>query len=284
MSSSNGTTESTPFGREARARDGKRVINFSKDGHVGIVEIDDPPANSYTHEMMRQLDEAILDARFDEDVEVILITGKGEKFFSAGANIAMLNAVTPEFKYMFCLHANETLSRLEQTPKLVIAALNGHCVGGGLEIAMAADIRIARKDAGKIGLPEVALGVLPGTGGTQRLARLVGKTRAIELMVTGKTFSFEQAMDWGIVSDIFEGDGAAFRDQVLTYAKQFCTPHKAPMAVGHIKRAVQTGAELPLNDALAIERELQSLLFKSADAKEGIAAYNEKRTAKFTGK
>jgi len=149
---------------------------------------------------------------------------------------------------------------------------------------MAADIRIARKEAGKIGLPEVALGVLPGTGGTQRLARLVGKTRAIELMVTGKTFSFEQAMDWGIVSDIFEGDGAAFRDQVLTYAKQFCTPHKAPMAVGHIKRAVQTGAELPLNDALAIERELQSLLFKSADAKEGIAAYNEKRTAKFTGK
>jgi len=246
--------------------------------------MDDPPANTYTHEMMRQLDEAILDARFDEDVEVILITGKGDKFFSAGANIAMLNNVTPEFKYMFCLHANETLSRLEQTPKLVIAALNGHCVGGGLEIAMAADMRIARKDAGKIGLPEVALGVLPGTGGTQRLARLVGKPRAIELMITGKTFSFEQALDWGMISDIYEGDGASFREQALAYAKQFCTPNKAPMAVGHIKRAVQTGAELPLEAALALERELQSLLFKSGDAKEGIAAYNEKRTAKFTGK
>jgi len=282
--SSNGSTQTTPFGREARPFDGKRVINFFKEGHVGVVEIDDPPANTYTHEMMRQLDEAILDARFDEDVEVILITGKGDKFFSAGANIAMLNNVTPEFKYMFCLHANETLSRLEQTPKLVIAALNGHCVGGGLEIAMAADIRIARKDAGKIGLPEVALGVLPGTGGTQRLARLVGKPRAIELMITGKTFSFEQALDWGMISDIYEGDGASFREQALAYAKQFTTPNKAPMAVGHIKRAVQTGAELPLDAALALERELQSLLFKSADAKEGIAAYNDKRTAKFTGK
>src|SRR5581483_172519 len=230
----NGTATQTPFGREARPFDGKRVINYSKDGHVAIVEMDDPPANTYTHEMMRQLDEAILDARFDTDVEVIMLIGKGEKFFSAGANIAMLNSVTPEFKYNFCLHANETLSRLEQTPKLVIAALNGHCVGGGLEIAMACDIRIARQDAGKIGLPEVALGVLPGTGGTQRLARLTGKSRAIELMAMGRTFSFEQALEWGIVNDVYEADAAAFRDQVLTYAKQFTSPNKAPMAVGHI--------------------------------------------------
>ena len=276
--------QQTPFGREQRSFDGKRVINYFKDGHVGVIEMDDPPANTYTHEMMRQLDEAILDARFDQDVEVILITGKGEKFFSAGANIGMLNSVTPEFKYNFCLHANETLSRLEQTPKLVIAALNGHTVGGGLEIAMAADIRIARQDAGKIGLPEVALGVLPGTGGTQRLARIVGKSRAIELMCMGRTFSFEQAQEWDIVNDIFEGDAQSFRDQVLTYARQFTTPNKAPMAIGHIKRSVQTGMEMPLNDALALERELQSLLFKSEDAKEGIAAYNEKRMAKFKNK
>ncbi|MDQ6823413.1 MAG: enoyl-CoA hydratase/isomerase family protein [Candidatus Eremiobacteraeota bacterium] len=280
----NGAPQQTQFGREAREHQGKRVINYSKDGHVAIIEMEDPPANTYTHEMLRQMDEAILDARFDQDVEVILVTGKGEKFFSAGANIAMLNSVTPEFKYMFCLHANETLSRFEQTPKLVIAALNGHCVGGGLEIAMACDIRIARQDGGKIGLPEVALGVLPGTGGTQRLARLVGKSRAIELMATGRTFSYEQALDWGIVNDVLEGDGASFRAQVLTYAKQFCTPNKAPMAVGHIKRAVQTGLELPLQDALALERELQSLLFKSEDAKEGIAAYNEKRMAQFKNK
>ncbi len=281
----NGTaTQQTPFGREARAFDGKRVIDYSKDGHVALIVMNDPPANTYTHEMMRQIDEALLDARFDGDVEVILITGAGEKFFSAGANIGMLNSVTPEFKYNFCLHANETLAKFEQTPKLIVAGLNGHCVGGGLEIAMAADIRIARQDAGKIGLPEVALGVLPGTGGTQRLARLVGKSRAIELMATGRTFSFEQALEYGIVSDIFEGDAESFRTQMITYAKQFTSPNKAPMAVGHIKRSVQTGMELPLNDALTLERELQSLLFKSEDAKEGIAAYHEKRMAHFKNK
>jgi len=173
---------------------------------------------------------------------------------------------------------------LEQTPKLVIAALNGHCVGGGLEIAMAADMRIARKDAGKIGLPEVALGVLPGTGGTQRLARLLGKSRAIEMMVTGKTVSYEQALEWGMINDLYEGSAQEFREQITDYAKQFCSPNKAPMAVGHIKRSVQTGSELPLQDALALERELQSLLFKSEDAKEGLAAYNEKRVARFKNK
>src|SRR3989475_12560393 len=144
--------------------------------------MDDPPANTYTAEMMRQLDTAILQGRMDESVHVIVLRGAGEKFFSAGASIPMLTKADPQFKYYFCLHANETLSRLEQTPKLVIAALNGHCVGGGLEVAMAADLRIARRNAGKMGLPEVSLGVLPGTGGTQRLSRLVGKSKAIELM------------------------------------------------------------------------------------------------------
>lgn len=273
--------EPTPFGRQAHERNGKRVIHYTKDGHVAIITMDDPPANTYTHEMMRQLDEAILDARFDDGVEVIVLTGKGERFFSAGANVGMLNAVTPQFKYYFCLHANETLARLEQTPKLVIAALNGHTVGGGLEIAMACDIRIARRDGGKIGLPEVGLGVLPGTGGTQRLARLVGKAKALELIVTGRTFSFELAEEMGIISEIYEGDAASFAEQILTYARQFCSPNKAPMAVGLVKRAIQTGAEIPLGDALALERELQSILFRSQDAHEGIAAFTEQRVARF---
>src|ERR671913_449650 len=169
------------------------LIDYSVEAGVALVTLNDPPANTYSYEMMQQLDERILEARMDESVQVIVITGAGEKFFCAGANIAMLSEVTPEFKYYFCLHANETLGRLEQTPKLVIAAMNGHTVGGGLEVAMAADIRIARQGAGKIGMPEVALGVLPGTGGTQRLARLVGKARAIEMMATGALQSFEDA-------------------------------------------------------------------------------------------
>src|SRR5260370_32654609 len=130
--------------------------------------------------MNRQLDEAILKARMDNDVYVIVMTGAGEKFFSAGANIKMLTSVDPTFKYYFCLHANEMLLRLEHTPKLVIAAINGHCVGGRLEIAMAADLRIARKRAGKIGQPKVNMGVLPGTAGTRRLPRLAGTSKRIE--------------------------------------------------------------------------------------------------------
>ena len=258
------------------------LVNYRVDNGVAVIEMNDPPANTYTYEMNHQLDEAILKARFDNNVYVILLTGAGDKFFSAGANIKMLNSVDPTFKYFFCLHANEMLLRLEHTPKLVIAAINGHCVGGGLEIAMAADIRIARKDAGKIGLPEVNLGVLPGTGGTQRLSRIVGKSKAIQLMVTGNTFTFEEAQEMGLVNEIFDREN--FMENVMEYAHQFCPPNKAAKAVGHIKRAVQTGWEIPMESALAVERELQQRLFSSDDAKEGIAAYVEKRPATFTAK
>ena len=137
----------------------KTLIDFRVEDGLAIITLNDPPANTYTFEMMKQLDDAILQARFDDSVHVIVLRGHGDKFFSAGANIGMLNKVTPRFKYFFCLHANETLNRLEQTPKLVIAAINGHCVGGGLEIAMACDLRLAKENAGKIGLPEVNLGV-----------------------------------------------------------------------------------------------------------------------------
>src|ERR1700704_828740 len=260
----------------------KQLVNYRTEGGVAVIEMCDPPANTYTYEMNRQLDEAILKARMESDVYVMLLTGAGDKFFSAGANIKMLSSVDPTFKYYFCLHANETLLRLEHTPKLVIAALNGHCVGGGLEIAMAADIRIARRDAGKIGLPEVNLGVLPGTGGTQRLSRLVGKSKAIELMVVGNTFSFEEAKEMGIINDIFERDN--FMENILEYARQFTPPNKAAKAVGRIKRAVQSGWEVPMESALAIERELQQRLFASDDAKEGLAAYVEKRPATFKAK
>jgi len=268
---------------ENKPASAKALVKYRKEGeHIAIITLDDPPANTYTHEMMRELDDAILKARFDKDVQVIVLTGEGEKFFCAGANIGMLQRVDPTFKYFFCLHANETLTRLEQTPKLVIAALNGHTVGGGLEIAMAADIRLARRNAGKIGLPEVALGVLPGTGGTQRITRLIGRAKAIELMVTGRTFSFEEAQELGLVNDIYDGNGEAFLDEVLSYAKQFTTPNKAAKAVGNIKRAVVSGGEVPFSESLAIERELQQLLFQSKDAKEGLDAYVNKRMAKFT--
>ena len=259
-----------------------KLVTYRTDGGVAIFELSDPPANTYTFEMMRELDDAILKARFDPEVHVIVIRGAGEKFFCAGANIAMLSKADPYFKYFFCLHANETLNRLEHTPKLVIAALNGHCVGGGLEIAMAADLRVARKGGGKIGLPEVALGVLPGTGGTQRIARLIGKSKAIELMATGRTFDFEEGQALGLINNILEGDN--FFDQVMEYARGFCPPNKASRAVGRIKRSVQSGLEMSFEQSLALERELQQQLFQGEDAKEGLNAYIEKRKPQFKGR
>ncbi len=259
------------------------LVHYEKvlDGKVAVLKLNAPPANCYTYEMMRELDDAILEARFDDAVEVLILTGMGERFFCAGADIKYLHEISPRYKYFFCLHANETLNRLEQTPKLVIAALNGHCVGGGLEIALAADIRIAKRGAGKIGLPEVNLGVLPGTGGTQRLPRLIGKGRAIELMTTGRLLSFEEALEWGLINAILEPEN--WWDAVLEYASQFLTPGKANKAVGLIKRAVQSGYEMSFYDGLALERELQQQLFLSEDGKEGIAAYVEKRKPAFKG-
>jgi len=270
----------------AEGREGAReLVRYEAREGVASLTLSDPPANTYSYEMMRQLDAAVLRARMDESAHVILLTGDGEKFFCAGADIKMLTEATPVFKYYFCLHANETLSRLEQTPKLVIAAVNGHCVGGGLEVALAADLRVARKGAGKMGLPEVSLGVLPGTGGTQRLARVVGKSRAIELMATGELFDFERAAELGLVNQLFEAAAVEdFREQAFAYARRFATPDKAALAVGRIKRSVQTGAEIPFESALALERELQQQLFQSEDAREGLRAYVEKRKPVFKGK
>src|SRR5256712_2005457 len=191
---------------------------------VLLLELNAPPGNTYSYEMMRELDSHVLDARMDESVHVIMLTGarppadakKPTEFFCAGADIKMLEKADPYFKYNFCLHANETLCRLEQTPKLVIAAINGHCVGGGLEVALACDLRIARRDAGKVGLPEVALGVLPGTGGTQRLARALGRAKAIELMAEGATVAVEEAKALGLVNAIV--------DDFVQYARRFVPP------------------------------------------------------------
>jgi enoyl-CoA hydratase len=259
----------------------KELVHYGVRGRVAMLTLDSPPANTYSYSMMRQLDAAILEARFDAQVSVLLITGAGDKFFCAGADIRMLTEVDPGFKYNFCLHANETLLRLEQTPKLCIAALNGHAVGGGLEVALAADLRIARKGPGKIGLPEVGLGVLPGTGGTQRLPRVIGKTKALELMLGGSNLGFEEAAALGLVSRVL--DAPDFAAAALDYAAQFCPPHKASQAVGLIKRAVQSGVEASLEQGLALERELQQRLFESEDAAEGLRAYLEKRPAVFSG-
>ncbi|MCK6574877.1 enoyl-CoA hydratase/isomerase family protein [Myxococcota bacterium] len=277
----------------------KRRVRYEQRGPVALLTLDDDDLNGYTYRMFRDLDDAVLRARFDPTVQAIVITGAGEHF-CAGANIKMLEQADPESKYFFCLHANETLSRLEQTPKLVFAAINGHCVGGGFEIALACDLRIARRGGGFVGLPEIGLGVLPGTGGTQRLTRLVGAGRALPMMLRGENLDTDAALAAGLVTEVI-GDVEtreikgkprtvpalardAFVDRVVEIAQGYCTPGRAALAAGHIKRAVQTGGELPLEYGLALERELQAKLFASDDAREGLAAFVEKRKAVFSGK
>jgi enoyl-CoA hydratase/carnithine racemase len=260
----------------------RTLVHYTPKQGIATITLDNAPANGYSHAMMLQLDEAIIKARFDPNIHVIVMTGAGDKFFCAGADLSTLNGMDPIHKYQFCLHANETLLRLEHTDKLVIAAINGHCVGGGLEVALACDIRIARAGGGKVGLPEVALGVLPGTGGTQRLARTLGPSRALELMISGRTMPMEEGLSVGILHQIMPNEG--FMESVHDYALSFCPPKRASLAVGLIKRAVQSGASLPLESGLALERELQSRLFASEDAQAGIRAFVEKQAPQFKGR
>jgi enoyl-CoA hydratase/carnithine racemase len=260
----------------------ENLVDYRVEKGIAIMELNNPPANSYNHQMMAQLDASILKARFDESVHVLIVTGKGDKFFSGGADIKMLQENTPQYLYNFGLHGNETLLRLENTPKLVIAALNGHAMGGGLEIAMACDLRVAKKGNSKIGLPEVNLGVLPGMGGTQRLPRLIGRTKAMELMASGAAISFEEGLQLGLINHIFDAEG--YWEKVMDYAAQFVAPKKASLSVGLIKRSLKSGIEMSLPDGLALERELLQRVFDSADSQEGLKAFLEKRAANFKGK
>jgi enoyl-CoA hydratase len=260
----------------------EKMIEYRADNGIAVLEINRPPANAYNTELLKELDEAVLNARFDDNVHAIVITGKLEKFFSAGADIKLLGSATLSYKNNFALHGHEVLMRIENTPKIVIAAINGHAQGGGLEIAMACDIRIGKKDGGRIGLPEIGLGVIPGMGGTQRLPRLVGKGRAMELCATGKLIAFEEGLEMGLINHIYEKEN--FMDQVMEYARQYIVPNKSSLAVGKVKRAIQTGLGLSLPDGLAFERELLAQVFTSEDGSEGVKAFFEKRTPQFKGK
>lgn len=258
------------------------LIRITDEKRIRVLELCNPPANGYSHEMMRQLDTAIVEARFEADIDVLVLTGAGDRMFCAGADIGVLSEMTPAYKYQFCLHANETLARLSATNKLVIAAINGHCVGGGLEVALAADLRVCHDGRVRFGLPESKLGVLAGTGGTQRFARLVGVSKAIEWMATGETFGAEKALEIGVVNRILPADN--FMKHVIEYASSFTQPAASSSAIALMKLAVQGGIEAPLTAGLALERELQQRLFSAEDAKEGLQAFLEKRPPHFTGK
>lgn len=257
-------------------------VLLEKQGAVGVIKLNRPPVNSYDHDFYLLLDKYIDQVRFDDGIKVAIVTSALDGMFSAGADIKMLKASAPDYKAMFCLNCQETLTKMEATPKVFIAALNGTCVGGGLEIALAADLRFAAKDpAGKfkLGLPEVTLGVLPGTGGTQRLPRLIGKSRALDLMITGRLLSPDEALQVGLVDRVWPQ--SEFWAKTMEYAQNLA--NGPTRAVSLIKRSVQEGTEMSLAAGLALERELQNRLFVTRDAQEGLSAFIEKRKPQFKG-
>lgn len=258
-----------------------RAVRLEIDGAIGRIKINKPKANLYDRQFMAELNDAVDEIRFNDDIKVVIVSSELDKFFSAGADIPMLKASQPNFKSAFCLGAQETLGKIERTPKVFLCALQGHTVGGGLEIALAMDIRFAADTpAIQIGLPEVKLGVLPGTGGTQRLSRLIGKSRALDLMITGRTLSPQEALEYGIVNYVYPAD--ELMAKVDEYAQNLL--QGATRAVGLIKQAVVQGTEVHLDAGFFMERELQNRLFITQDAQEGLAAFVEKRQPHFQGK
>jgi enoyl-CoA hydratase/carnithine racemase len=242
----------------------------------GTVTLDNPPANSYDAEFMRELAAAIEEAGADPGARVVVVRSASEKFFSAGADIKRFLANEVDANMDMIRLAHEALASISRSPKLFVACIAGHALGGGLEIALACDVRYAIEGRYRLGTPEVTLGLLPGNGGTQRLPRLIGVGPALELLVSGRQLSPGEAHEIGLISQVF-ADQPAFDEHI---AKLRALP---PLAIANIKRAVYEGVDQPLQDGLALERALIEDLFRSQDAREGLTAFSEKRTPEFVG-
>ncbi len=259
---------------------GAPAVRLEVNNSIGYIKFNKPKANLYDRQFMTELNDAVDEVRFNNDIKVAVLMSELSNFFSAGADINMLKASQPDYKASFCLGAQETLQKIERTPKVFLAALNGHTVGGGLEIALAADIRFAADEPKlQIGLPEVRLGVLPGTGGTQRLSRLIGKSRALDLMITGRLLGAQEALELGVVNYAYPPH--ELMEKVDEYAQNIV--NGATRAIGLIKQAVVQGTEVHIDAGLFMERELQNRLFRTQDAQEGLQSWIERREPSFSG-
>jgi enoyl-CoA hydratase/carnithine racemase len=255
------------------------AVTVERDNGIGVIKLNNPPANAYDHQVMKELDDAIYEIRFDPGIKVVVLASELPRFFCAGANVAYLKNAPAWERAAFDLHAHEVLSKLEHTPKVIIAAISGHCLGGGLEIALACDLRFMVNEGARIGLTEANLGVIPGTGGTQRLPRLIGLAKAIDLMVTGAAIEPQQALDLGIVNRLYPAD--QLLPEAMAYARKIADG--PAFAAGMIKLTAVQGVELPMDAALLLEREALKQVFASADAEEGMGAFLEKRQPTYRG-
>jgi enoyl-CoA hydratase/carnithine racemase len=239
---------------------------------VAFVTLDNPPANSYDLPVMQRF-AADVDEAIASDARVVIVRSASERFFSAGADVKKFLDGDVDANMEMIRTSQAAFRRMAHAEQVFIAHVAGHALGGGLEIAMACDLRYATDGRYKLGLPEVTLGLLPGNGGTQRLTRLIGPSRAMELLITGRTFGPEEALQWGLVSGLC--DMAAVREQAERLAAG------PAQAIAAIKRCVHEGAQLPLDQGLALEAELIEQLFRTRDAAEGLQAFVEKRSPEF---
>ena len=254
------------------------AVTFSTEGPVGFITLDHPPANSYDLAFMTEYSNAV-DEAVAGATRVVIVQSSNPKFFSAGADIKRFVEGDVEANMDMIRVSQAAFRKMAAAPQVFIAYIAGHALGGGLEIALACDIRLAATGGYKLGLPEVTLGLLPGNGGTQRLTRLIGPSRALELLITGRTYGVEDAHQMGLVADVYEADAA--EQQVREYADRLATG--PALAIAAIKRCVHLGGEKSLDDGLAIEAELMESLFRSKDADEGLHAFVEKRKPEFVG-
>jgi len=254
------------------------AVTFTSDGPLGFITLEKPPANSYDLEFMSEFSSAV-DEAVAGATRVVIVQSASEKFFSAGADIKKFLEGDVGANMEMIKVSQAAFKRMAAAPQVFIASIAGHALGGGLEIALACDIRLAAAGSYKLGLPEVTLGLLPGNGGTQRLTRLIGPSRALELLITGRTYGVEEAREIGLVAAVYEADDADAR--VREYAATLAAG--AALAIAAIKRCVHEGGELALANGLALEAELMETLFRSKDADEGLHAFVEKRKAEFVG-
>jgi enoyl-CoA hydratase/carnithine racemase len=254
------------------------AVAFDAGGGVGTITLDSPPANSYDLAVMNEFYEAVAQA-IGSRARAVIVRSASPKFFSAGADVKKFLEGDVAANMEMIRVSQAAFKRMADAPQIFIAHVAGHALGGGLEITLACDVRLASAGGYKLGTPEVTLGLLPGNGGTQRLTRLLGPSRAIDLLLTGRTFSVQEAHAWGLVAAVYDPDEADAR--VRDYAEGFAGG--AALATAAIKRCVHDGGERTLDDGLALEAQLIEQLFRSKDAEEGLIAFAEKRRPQFVG-
>jgi enoyl-CoA hydratase/carnithine racemase len=254
------------------------AVTFTNEGPIGFITLDHPPANSYHTDFMTEFSNAVDQATTDA-TRVVVVQSANPKFFSAGADIKKFLEGDVESNMDMIRMSHAMFGRMEAASQVFIAFIAGHALGGGLEIGLACDIRLAATGSYKLGLPEVTLGLLPGNGGTQRLSRLIGPSRGLELLLSGRTYGVDDAYAWGLIADVYDaGDAEA---KVREYAERLAAGPAVALAA--IKRCVYEGTQKTLDEGLALERDLMEQLFRTKDADEGLTAFVEKRKAEFVG-